>query len=162
MTDNFPNALAHLLQVEGGYVDDPADRGGRTKYGITQRTYPNLDIEHLTQDEAGAIYRRDWWDRYGYGRLTYGPLATKLLDMAVNMGPDRAHRLLQDACRALGAEIESDGKLGPATVEWVNGYQHPAALLACVRILAGAFYLRISAAPGQGRFLAGWLTRAVA
>ncbi|MDD5304254.1 MAG: glycosyl hydrolase 108 family protein [Elusimicrobia bacterium] len=162
MSDTFRDAVCHLLQMEGGYVDNPNDRGGRTKYGITQRTYPSMDIEHLTQDAAAEIYRRDWWDRYGYGRVEYGPLATKLLDMSVNMGPDRAHRIMQDACRVLGAEIDADGKLGPATIASVNEYRHPVALLAAVRVLAGAFYLRISAAPGQAQFLAGWLSRVMA
>ena len=63
MTDLFTAAVKTLLEVEGGYVDHPSDPGGRTNWGISQRSYPALDIRTLTRGEAISIYRRDYWDR---------------------------------------------------------------------------------------------------
>lgn len=54
-------AITTLLKVEGGYVNDPRDPGGETKYGISRRSYPNLDIARLTREDAVAIYERDFW-----------------------------------------------------------------------------------------------------
>ena len=97
----FERAIARLLGDEGGYVDNPADPGGETKFGITKREYPDLDIEALTRDEAIAIYYRDWWQRYRYSELP-GPIAAKTFDLAVNIGPDHAVRCVQRALRACG------------------------------------------------------------
>ena len=66
---NFEVAFEHLLRWEGGYVDDPDDLGGETKYGITKRRYPDLDIGALTAEEARRIYRRDFFDELNLGLL---------------------------------------------------------------------------------------------
>ena len=123
-TQNYPpafeRAMARLLGDEGGYVDNPADPGGETKFGITKREYPNLDIAALTPAAAAAIYYRDWWQRYGYGELP-GPIAVKLFDLAVNIGPDHAARCMQRALRACGRRVTEDGALGRAaavSVSW--------------------------------------------
>ena len=58
---NFDRAFRFLIGEEGGYVNDPADPGGETKFGISKRAYPQLDIKSLTLDQAKAIYRRDYW-----------------------------------------------------------------------------------------------------
>jgi len=52
--------LEHIFKVEGGYVHDPRDPGGETNWGISKRSYPDLDIANLTRDEAAAIYERDY------------------------------------------------------------------------------------------------------
>ena len=59
----FERAVTRLLGDEGGYVDNPADPGGETKFGITKREYPQVDIAALTRAEAIAIYYCDWWQR---------------------------------------------------------------------------------------------------
>ena len=59
---NFETAINRILSHEGGYVDNPADPGGRTQWGISQRSYPNLDIKSLTRDQAIALYERDFWE----------------------------------------------------------------------------------------------------
>ncbi len=134
-TQNYPpafeRAMARLLGDEGGYVDNPADPGGETKFGITKREYPNLDIAALTPATAAAIYYRDWWQRYGYGDLP-GPIAVKLFDLAVNIGPDHAARCIQPALRAEAA-----------------GYYRALAALE-----------RGRRAGGDQEFLTGWLNRA--
>lgn len=109
MADQFPKFINRLLGHEGGYVNDPKDPGGETKFGISKRTYPTLDIKNLTRDQAVAIYRRDFWDAAGMGLLS-PVIGFQMLDGAVNSGIDRATRWLQTAAR-----VTADGKIGPVT-----------------------------------------------
>ena len=57
MNLNFEDAFDRLISHEGGYVNDPLDPGGETKFGISKRSYPTLDIAALTREDARAIYR---------------------------------------------------------------------------------------------------------
>jgi len=158
--ERFRRAVEVVLKHEGGYVHDPRDPGGETKYGISKRSYPDLDIANLTRADAIAIYYRDWWQRYGYDRLQDDAVATKLLDMAVNMGPATAHRLLQEALVFLGYPVAVDGILGPQTVAAANRAD-PKRLLQVLRWLAAHHYYRIAVQRPQSRaFLVGWLRRA--
>ena len=58
---SFNDIIEHVLNHEGGYVDDPSDLGGETNFGIAKRFYPNVDIKNLTRDEAKNIYFEDYW-----------------------------------------------------------------------------------------------------
>lgn len=92
----FETAVAGLLKTEGGYANDPKDRGGETKYGISKKAYPNLDIPSLSVDDAKAIYRKDYWDVIGAGKLPAG-LREAAFDAAVNQGPGWTKRALARA-----------------------------------------------------------------
>jgi len=158
--ERFRRAVEVVLKHEGGYVHDPRDPGGETKYGISKRSYPSLDIANLTREDAIAIYYRDWWQRYGYDRLQDYAVATKLLDMAVNMGPATAHRLLQGALVFLGYPVAVDGIIGPQTIAAANKAD-PKRLLQVLRWRAAEHYYRIAVQRPQSRaFLIGWLRRA--
>ena len=61
MLTKFDDIIDVVLEHEGGYVNDPNDLGGETKYGITKRFYPDVDIKNLTEDEARKIYYDDYW-----------------------------------------------------------------------------------------------------
>jgi lysozyme family protein len=110
MPTAFDAAFTAVLGAEGGYVNNPADPGGETNWGISRRSYPDLDIAHLTWDDAKAIYRRDFWDKIQGDKLP-PPLAMIVFDSAVNNGPARAAKWLQ---RAVG--VTEDGIIGPATL----------------------------------------------
>ena len=114
MKNNFESALQSVLKWEGGYVDNPDDPGGETKFGISKRAYPDLDISSLTKEKAAKIYRRDYWEACGCDELPSG-LDLMVFDCAVNQGPDFAVRTLQ---RAVGASV--DGIVGPETLEAAN------------------------------------------
>ncbi len=160
MDERFLQAVEVVMRHEGGYVNDLRDPGGETKYGISKRSYPSLDIANLTREDAIAIYYRDWWQRYGYGRLQDEAIATKLLDMAVNMGPATAHRLLQEVLVFLGYGIAVDGIIGPQTVGATNKAD-PKRLLQLLRWRAAEYYYRIAAQRARSQaFLMGWLKRA--
>lgn len=106
----FERAVAFVLKREGGFSDDPRDPGGATKFGISARAYPDVDIANLTIEQATAIYRRDYWDRIK-GDLLPAPLALMAFDAAVNQGPRRAIQWLQHAVAA-----NADGVVGPETI----------------------------------------------
>ena len=105
----FDQAFDRLMPIEGGYVNDPADPGGETKFGISKRSYPDVDIKALTRDQAKAIYLRDFWNRIHAHELADG-VAYQAFDFAVNSSIETAVRCLQ---RAVGAA--PDGHWGPVT-----------------------------------------------
>ena len=107
---DFHRCIDRILAEEGGLSDHPADPGGLTKYGISQRSYPTLDIAALTLADAQALYRRDYWQPLHGDSLPPG-LDLLLLDCAINQGVITAIQLLQQALR-----IQDDGLIGPKTL----------------------------------------------
>lgn len=107
---NFQTLIERVLGHEGGYVNDPADPGGETKWGISKRSYPQLNIATLTRQEAISIYKKDFWDPLKADRLHDG-VAYQLLDSAVNSGITQSIRFLQ---RAL--DVADDGVFGPRSL----------------------------------------------
>jgi lysozyme family protein len=75
----FLTAVERVLADEGGYVCNPSDPGGETNFGITKRSYPDLDIKGLTREDAIAIYWRDWWTKYGFDRLSLASPRSSLI-----------------------------------------------------------------------------------
>lgn len=120
---NFDLAFERLMGHEGRYSFNPKDPGGETNWGISKRSYPNLDIRNLTEDEAKAIYKKDFWDAMRIEKLP--PLIQfDVFDTSVNAGREKASQLLQ---RAVG--VVEDGLLGMASMEAINSME-PAHLLA--------------------------------
>ena len=105
----FEKSLERVLINEGGYVNDPQDPGGETRWGISKRSYPSVNIATLTKEQAGEIYRRDFWDKCHADDLPPA-LAFQVFDMAVNSGIGTAIRKLQ-----LAAGVADDGHWGPVT-----------------------------------------------
>ena len=160
-SDRFNNAIQVVLGHEGGYVNDPSDTGGETKWGVSKRSYPNLDVKNLTREQAIVIYKRDWWDRYGYEGLPEG-IGGKVFDMAVNMGPKTATIILQNALRELGYKLIVDGIMGRATIA-ASGTSNKEHLLDKLRLLSVKKYVEIvKDDANKAKFLMGWLTRALA
>lgn len=127
-------ALPWILKAEGGYVNDPADPGGETNYGISKRSYPELDIQHLTPVLAGGIYERDYWQAGGCDGLPAG-LALIHFDSCVNCGVARSKGFLNLAIQA------SDSRT------------------AYLNIRRGYYTSLVNEHPGLAKFLHGWLRR---
>lgn len=153
---NFKNSLALVLQSEGGNDDDPADHGGRTSRGITQREYdawrrengkPTLDVWKAPQSDVNAIYHDEYWNP----NCDSLPIGVDYLffDMAVNAGPNRAAILLQRALK-----VTDDGRIGAVTRQAVVKAD-PAKLLTDFSAQKEAFYRGLH----QPKFLKGWLNR---
>lgn len=145
----FETALARVLAHEGGYVNDPKDPGGETKYGISKRAYPDVNIRSLTKAQAGALYRRDYWDAISGDELPPA-VAFQVFDAAVNHGVAWASRTLQCAVR-----VPVDGVIGPQTIAAVENVR-AAATIEAFNDYRERYYRKL---PTFARFGKGWLAR---
>lgn len=164
--------LDDVLAREGGYVHHPADRGGPTKYGITQRTLSEWLGRPATVDEVRTLDEETAREIY-VARYLAGPridtlpdeIVGQVFDMAVNHGPRRAVRILQEVLGLAGWRIDIDGVVGPETRRAVVQAQEQMGplLVNAIADQRANFYRRLVAAdPSQGVFLRGWLARAEA
>ena len=152
---NFNEIIEQVLEHEGGYVNDPKDLGGETKYGITKRFYPDVDIKNLTIEKAKEIYKKDYWDKNRVESLPQN-LWHIYFDMCVNMGKRTAVKVLQRAAVNKGKNIDVDGGLGPMTIGALKGVE-----LDRVRAFRVKYYVDlITARPEQEKFYLGWFRRA--
>ena len=168
--------IAEVIDREGGYVNHPADRGGPTRWGITEAVARangySGDMRALPRGEAVAIYRGLYWQRPGYNRVAEKAprVAAELFDTAVNMGPETATGFLQRALNALNrngrdyGDIAVDRRIGPATLSALadflkaRGSGGEAVLLKALEALQGERYVRLAEQrPANEAFLYGWL-----
>jgi len=158
----FEAAFAALIDLEGGYINDPDDPGGETKYGISRKSYPDLDIESLTEEEARAIYRKDFWEALSLSEVTTLEIAGEIFDTAVNMGKHAAAVIAQKALKYLGEDLKVDGIMGPKTLAALNkwGEQDPRALFVCLNGFQFLEYTAIiSSRPALEQYGRGWTRR---
>ncbi len=148
-TPTFDLFFDRLLGNEGGYSNDPNDPGGETNWGISKRSYPDVDIKALTKAGAKAIYWRDFWSRIDADALPDG-VAFQLFDFAVNSSPETAVRYFQ---RAIG--VADDGHFGPISRAAAQAISESDAIM---RLNAERldFMTRLSNWPSAGR---GWARR---
>lgn len=137
-----------------GYVNDPTDRGGETKFGVAQKANPAVNVRELTWDQAKAVYKKSYWDAAKCGSLP-PRYAALHFDIAVNHGVKRANIFLQ---RALG--VTDDGIIGPVTLakaEQADVFK----LCSQVCDQRKKYYEAIIANDkSQERFRKGWMRRA--
>jgi lysozyme family protein len=115
----FKEIMDVIIENEGGYVNDPDDRGRETKYGISKRSHPEVDIKNLTIDGALDIYNRLYWVPSKAERLM-PELRYQYFDFVVNAGQGNAVKVLQRACNhknGKGNWIQVDGKIGRMTIK---------------------------------------------
>jgi len=179
--DAFETAIDGVIGREGRYSNDPADRGGETMWGIAAAVARSAgyaeSMAAMPRETAVAIYRQRYWTGPGLDRLAGvdTPLAVRLLDIAVNMGPPVAIGLLQRALNALNRQgvdypdIATDGALGSATLGAVQallgrrGDDGRRVLFGMVTAQQSVRYLEIAERnPTQEAFEFGWqLNRAL-
>ena len=151
----FLSAVSFVLAMEGGLSSDPVDPGGDTRFGISKQAYPDIDINHLTESQAKALYYRDYWQPCRCGEMPVA-MATAVFDTAVNMGKNTAIRLLQ---QSLGVPVDS--MIGPVTLAACN-QQTPGLLLSDFLSRRALRYHRIAREQGNDLFVRGWLRRTYA
>jgi lysozyme family protein len=159
----FLESVELVLAAEGGYVNNPSDAGGETKFGISKRSYPKLDIANLTRDGAIAIYYADYWLRFGFDYLP-PRVAAKVFNIGVDIYPMPAVICLQRACRACGVNILETGVVDGSTRDTVESLSlaNEPALMAALRSELAAHYRLVAANQGKRdqAFIKGWLNRA--
>lgn len=106
----FQKAVAFVLDIEGGASDDPRDDGGLTKFGISSKAFPTLDIRNLTRNQAEDIYRTEYWIAVRGNELP-NELRLAVFDAAVQHGARRAIKMLQESLR-----VSADGVIGSQTL----------------------------------------------
>jgi len=155
---DFNPAVAKTLIREGGsrFTDNPDDHGGATKYGISQRAYPNVDIANLTEDQAKAIYKQDYWDRVSGDKLKSQAVAENIFDTAVNMGSTTATKLVQ-----LTLEIGVDGKFGADTLKALNAVDEKEFLAEFTLAKVARYAAICNKDRTQSKFLLGWINRSL-
>jgi len=155
----FQHAIHFVLDKEGafrpdmGYVNDPKDRGGETKAGISKRAYPNEDIKNLTLDRTIFLYHRDYWRQAYCAELPAG-VSLAVFDGAVQHGWLSSVKMLQEV---MG--VKDDGIIGPKTKAAIASMD-PEWVLARLLLRRARFYGRILIKnSSQGRFFEGWHNR---
>jgi lysozyme family protein len=164
----FEPAVAVVLKHEGGYVNNPNDPGGETNFGISKRflsqhALPGWDvsIKDMTVEFARDCYLKCFWQPQNYSKIADQTVATKVFDAAVNMGPQQANRLLQQALGKLGfGGIVPDGFVGSQTIEFTNKAS-PDRLIQQLCEGFAEFYQGLAKKnPKLAEFLPNWLHRA--
>jgi lysozyme family protein len=153
-TYKFNKVMEFTLGWEGGISDHAADPGGLTSFGISKRSYPDIDIPNLTEEKAKEIYRRDYWDKIRGDSLT-PPVALAVMDFAVNSGVARAAKALQ---KAVG--VEEDGTIGNNTLKAVKAYGNDRSIgVAVVETRVKFLCNLVKIKPSMSVFLYGWMRR---
>lgn len=151
---DFLTAVAKTLTHEGGYVNNPADRGGPTNYGITQADMPGVNIANITPEMATAYYQEHYWKPL-YSDITKQDVAEKLFDMGVLFGVGTAVKMLQSSMES-EIHLVSDGQFGPETLADVNQY---ADLSTYKTALIQHVINIVNNNPSQHVFANGWIAR---
>lgn len=169
-----------LIEREGGFSDNPADRGGATMYGITQAVARahgyNGPMRDMPLTLARAIYLKSYYTGPAFdqvGRLS-AAIAEELTDTGVNMGVGVAATFLQRALNVMNrqgrtySDVTPDGHLGPKSITALDAYlrargkQGESALLVALNCLQGARYIEIAEKnASQEEFVFGWIDKRV-
>jgi lysozyme family protein len=173
--------IRRVLIVEQGYVNDPADSGGETNFGITitvARRFGYMGkMENMPEQMAIQIYAKRYWNKMYLDQISTisVELAEELMDTAVNMGTKRATRFLQRSLNVLNnkgeyyGDVAVDGIMGPGTLTAFSCYnlkRGPAGMRVLFKILnclQGAFYVKLAERREKDeRFVYGWFKNRVA
>jgi lysozyme family protein len=171
--------IDELIEREGGYVSHPADKGGPTRFGITEAVarahgYAGA-MARLPREEAAAIYKRLYWLRPKFDAIAERSpaIAAELFDTGANMGPAVAATFLQRALTALNRngrdypDLVPDGRIGPASLAALDAFlaarpKGETVLLRAIEALQGERYLRLAERrPANEAFLYGWLANRI-
>lgn len=147
---DFNTSFARLINSEGGYTWHEKDPGGETKFGISKRSYPDVDIKGLDLARAKAIYYADFWLAGQMDKIDPA-LSFQVFDAAVNHGIGNANRMLQKA-----AGVADDGHVGPMTLAAVNAKSVTDLLMLFIAVRI-RFWTKLSTWDTFGR---GWANRA--
>ena len=170
MTD-FENALKETFDLEGGFSNDLNDRGGKTKYGITEflldvcidRGYlPNMKIENITKGDAELIYYKVFWEPLCLNEIQDKLITAEIFDTAVNSSGKKAVKIVQESLNFLGENLKVDGLIGIQTLtlikKWIQ--KDKKSLFKCLNGFQFINFVEIvKNDSSQKTFSCGWMKR---
>lgn len=116
---NFELFSDKLIKIEGGYSNRKNDRGGETKYGISKRSHPNVDIQSLTIQQAKKIYKDEYWDKWNFSSIDCQEVAELIFNFMVTT-PSDTFKSVQKALNNCGFLVRIDGVMGKNTIAALN------------------------------------------
>lgn len=153
---NFEQVFKLVIENEGGFSNDVSDNGGLTKFGVSQKAYPNEDIQNLTLERAKFLYKRDYWDRIKGDDIYSQKIAESIFDFAVNGGVGTSSKLAQ---RVIG--VTDDGSIGSNTIASLNSFNEKL-FISLFTIKKIERYRDICLKDStQKKFFFGWIVRAL-
>ncbi|WP_087018372.1 glycoside hydrolase family 108 protein [Thaumasiovibrio subtropicus] len=169
--ESIETMIADVLKREGGYVNHPFDRGGPTKYGVTQRTLSRYigrqasreEVKSLDVSVAKEIFLQNYYLKPSIHRLP-PEIQPFIFDAAINHGPRRAIKFVQSVCNqaAVSRVIKEDGAIGPNTLSAVKDTLNAMQghfLEALIEERRNFYHIIVAANPSQKVFLKGWENR---
>ena len=163
----FYSTIPLVLKYEGGFTDNPNDRGGRTNMGVTQGfldTYKERagvsvdDVRHLKEEDAIELYRTEW-NIYGFGKLDNSNVMKLVYDFAVNSGPLVAIKYLQRILNGKGKKLAVDGYIGENTNRAANSVDEKWLVREIQKSRAEHCDRIVGQDPKQREFIKGWFNR---
>ena len=166
MNKDIRDIITITLKLEGGLSDNENDKGGLTKFGISQSSYPNLNVRDLTLEQAYTIYERDFYIKNKIFEINSFAMRAFLFDTSVHSGPVAAVKILQSAYNHYrGKDILAvDGVLGYGTISSINAIRskddvYDLFFSACI---VRAMFLKGVSLNGNNKvFLSGWTNRLI-
>lgn len=180
----FLTAYNITLKHEGGYANNPNDKGGETYCGISRKFFPNwsgwISIDNwkkgggdpknlkypYLEDEVTNFYKTQFWDSMKLDNINDQDIANELFDTGVNMGIPIASKMIQEACNLLNKQgksypdIDVDGIIGKNSLKTINEHPDKRKLYNLLNVLQGSRYVELTRkTPSQEVFLNGWLER---
>jgi lysozyme family protein len=176
-TMNKSDVINHIIDVEGGYVNDPSDSGGETMYGITvneaRRSGYTGEMHLLPYETAFDIYSRRYWDSVKADQMLQlsESVTAEVVDTGVNMGVTRASTFLQRVLNVFNKngklydDLKVDGHIGAVTIRALNEYlarRDESVLVRALDSLQGAAYIELAERRQKDeKFVYGWLKNRV-
>ncbi len=159
--------MDHVFDVEGGFVNNPLDKGGPTNFGITQKTLSRYlarpasvdDVKNMKRETATLIYKKDYFDAMKLSLIDDARVQLMLFDQGINRGPKTAVMHVQNVLNSMGEKLQVDGEMGPITAAAINT-QFTEILIREFRQYCTIMYIDIvKRKPNQMAFLTGWMNR---
>lgn len=159
---SYVTAINKVLDHEGGFVNHPADRGGPTNWGITQKVYERHvgrsvsvdEMARMPRTDALAIYKINYWDAIGGDKIKFYSVAFAIFDQAVNRGVSAA---VKQAQRIAG--VAADGVMGSRSIEAINKMGETDFISKYLAASLSAYEAIVSSDPSQAVFIKGWRNR---
>lgn len=164
---DFNKVFDHLLQLEGGYVDDPLDKGQATRWGVTLNTWINNgydkngdnkidkeDVKLITKEDAYKIAKKLYWDAVKGDKINNQSIAEFIFDWGYNSGTKTAIKKVQQALN-----ISVDGVIGIKTLAVINQANQEVLFNKLVESRHQFIQNIIKNNPSQAKFRRGWENR---